>query len=756
MSRRKYCPNCGANVEPEGKYCIVCGSQLTDLPSGAVEEVPEFQSKPGKKVYCRFCGVRLRRGAICTCDEGIAWAKRIARAEEEAACKKAAEEEAACKKAEEEEAARRKAEEEAARKKAEEEEAARKKAEEEETARRRAEEEAARRRAEEEAARKKAEEEETARRKAEEEAARKKAEEEEAARRRAEEEAVRKKAEEEEAARKKAEEEEAARRRAEEEAARRKAEEEAARRRAEEEAARRRAEEEAARRKAEEEAARRRAEKEAARKKEEAEAKKRQEEAHAKAVRSVDERREAAEKTEKKRRGGKRVRRFIFLAILVGACVYFYRIGELDSYLVRFGLTRFTSSNKPGSNSTGVSGNDAIKIFGNEGAVQMDNQAQMGIETGDAGDQNAADVPQADEKTNEDIVAFDAAGTDLSNYHAVPMTASATASYTEYPPANIVDGNTATVWEENVDGFGSGIVSITLVPGESEEVRYLTFKLGRWNTDDPADTDGYQRNSRPMNLSLQINENEPKTVFFADEKKEWMIDLVAPVEVSRINVTLGEGYKGTSYNDVAITEITAYAGNAASPQAEAAAVSTDVQVVAEAPEKTAAEKDYQYISFIASDTDEITWEQAEAECETMGGHLASIRSMDDFNEIVDTMPVSADSSVVYHMYLGGIRDTNPNNPAFPTPYYWYDGGSEDKLDNYDLDSLWLTVDGVKEPTFHEVIHGEILAQTVIMMFNYEGEWVLDDVESDYASVVKGFAGHSSYKIGYIMEKEIEN
>ena len=673
MSRRKYCPNCGANVEPEGKYCIVCGSQLTDLPSGAVEEVPEFQSKPGKKVYCRFCGVRLRRGAICTCDEGIAWAKRIARAEEEAACKKAAEEEAACKKAEEEEAARRKAEEEAARKKAEEEEAARKKAEEEETARRRA-------------------------------------------------------------------------------------EEEAARRKAEEEAARRRAEEEAARRKAEEEAARRNAEKEAARKKEEAEAKKRQEEAHAKAVRSVDERREAAEKTEKKRRGGKRVRRFIFLAILVGACVYFYRIGELDSYLVRFGLTRFTSSNKPGSNSTGVSGNDAIKIFGNEGAVQMDNQAQMGIETGDAGDQNAADVPQADEKTNEDIVAFDAAGTDLSNYHAVPMTASATASYTEYPPANIVDGNTATVWEENVDGFGSGIVSITLVPGESEEVRYLTFKLGRWNTDDPADTDGYQRNSRPMNLSLQINENEPKTVFFADEKKEWMIDLVAPVEVSRINVTLGEGYKGTSYNDVAITEITAYAGNAASPQAEAAAaaVSTDVQVVAEAPEKTAAEKDYQYISFIASDTDEITWEQAEAECETMGGHLASIRSMDDFNEIVDTMPVSADSSVVYHMYLGGIRDTNPNNPAFPTPYYWYDGGSEDKLDNYDLDSLWLTVDGVKEPTFHEVIHGEILAQTVIMMFNYEGEWVLDDVESDYASVVKGFAGHSSYKIGYIMEKEIEN
>ena len=643
MSRRKYCPNCGANVEPEGKYCIVCGSQLTDLPSGAVEEVPEFQSKPGKKVYCRFCGVRLRRGAICTCDEGIAWAKRIARAEEEAACKKAAEEEAACKKAEEEEAARRKAEEEAARKKAEEEEAARKKAEEEETARRKAEEEAARRRAE-------------------------------------------------------------------------------------------------------EEAARRNAEKEAARKKEEAEAKKRQEEAHAKAVRSVDERREAAEKTEKKRRGGKRVRRFIFLAILVGACVYFYRIGELDSYLVRFGLTRFTSSNKPGSNSTGVSGNDAIKIFGNEGAVQMDNQAQMGIETGDAGDQNAADVPQADEKTNEDIVAFDAAGTDLSNYHAVPMTASATASYTEYPPANIVDGNTATVWEENVDGFGSGIVSITLVPGESEEVRYLTFKLGRWNTDDPADTDGYQRNSRPMNLSLQINENEPKTVFFADEKKEWMIDLVAPVEVSRINVTLGEGYKGTSYNDVAITEITAYAGNAASPQAEAA----------EAPEKTAAEKDYQYISFIASDTDEITWEQAEAECETMGGHLASIRSMDDFNEIVDTMPVSADSSVVYHMYLGGIRDTNPNNPAFPTPYYWYDGGSEDKLDNYDLDSLWLTVDGVKEPTFHEVIHGEILAQTVIMMFNYEGEWVLDDVESDYASVVKGFAGHSSYKIGYIMEKEIEN
>ena len=683
MSRRKYCPNCGANVEPEGKYCIVCGSQLTDLPSGTVEEVPEFQSKPGKKVYCRFCGVRLRRGAICTCDEGIAWAKRIARAEEEAACKKAAEEEAACKKAEEEEAARRKAEEEAARKKAEEEEAARKKAEEEETARRRAEEEAARRRAEEEAARKKAEEEETARRKA---------------------------------------------------------------------------EEEAARRRAEEEAARRNAEKEAARKKEEAEAKKRQEEAHAKAVRSVDERREAAEKTEKKRRGGKRVRRFIFLAILVGACVYFYRIGELDSYLVRFGLTRFTSSNKPGSNSTGVSGNDAIKIFGNEGAVQMDNQAQMGIETGDAGDQNAADVPQADEKTNEDIVAFDAAGTDLSNYHAVPMTASATASYTEYPPANIVDGNTATVWEENVDGFGSGIVSITLVPGESEEVRYLTFKLGRWNTDDPADTDGYQRNSRPMNLSLQINENEPKTVFFADEKKEWMIDLVAPVEVSRINVTLGEGYKGTSYNDVAITEITAYAGNAASPQAEAAAaaVSPDVQVVAEAPEKTAAEKDYQYISFIASDTDEITWEQAEAECETMGGHLASIRSMDDFNEIVDTMPVSADSSVVYHMYLGGIRDTNPNNPAFPTPYYWYDGGSEDKLDNYDLDSLWLTVDGVKEPTFHEVIHGEILAQTVIMMFNYEGEWVLDDVESDYASVVKGFAGHSSYKIGYIMEKEIEN
>ena len=681
MSRRKYCPNCGANVEPEGKYCIVCGSQLTDLPSGTVEEVPEFQSKPGKKVYCRFCGVRLRRGAICTCDEGIAWAKRIARAEEEAACKKA----------EEEEAARRKAEEEAARKKAEEEEAARKKAEEEE------------------------------------------------------------------AARKKAEEEETARRRAEEEAARRKTEEEAARRRAKEEAARRRAEEEAARRKAEEEAARRNAEKEAARKKEEAEAKKRQEEAHAKAVRSVDERRKAAEKTEKKRRGGKRVRRFIFLAILVGACVYFYRIGELDSYLVRFGLTRFTSSNKLGSNSTGVSGNDAMKIFGNEGAVQMDNQAQMGIETGDAGDQNTADVPQADEKTNEDIVAFDAAGTDLSNYHAVPMTASATASYTEYPPANIVDGNTATVWEENVDGFGSGIVSITLVPGESEEVRYLTFKLGRWDTDDPADTDGYQRNSRPMNLSLQINENDPKTLFFADEKKEWMIDLVTPVEVSRINVTLGEGYRGTSYNDVAITEITAYAGNAVSAQADttAAAVSTDVQVVAEAPEKTAAEKEYQYISFTASDTDEITWEQAEAECEAMGGQLASIRSMDDFYEIVDSMPVSADSTVVYHMYLGGIRDISSNNPASPTPYYWYDGGPEDKLDNYDLDSLWLTVDGAKEPTFNEVIHGELLAQTVIMMFNYKGEWVLDDVESDYASVVKVLTDHSKYKIGYIMEKEIE-
>ena len=125
-----------------------------------------------------------------------------------------------------------------------------------------------------------------------------------------------------------------------------------------------------------------------------------------------------------------------------------------------------------------------------------------------------------------------------------------------------------------------------------------------------------------------------------------------------------------------------------------------------------------------------SWDQAEAECEAAGGHLASIRSQDELNLIIDGISRAQDQSgvVLHYVWLGASSSSGS--------WQWVDG------------TPWTQLDGwyPGEPSGHDV-DGTVEDKLCLWNIDDYG-WTLNDQRND----LTGFnqvAGH----MAYVLEKE---
>ncbi len=131
--------------------------------------------------------------------------------------------------------------------------------------------------------------------------------------------------------------------------------------------------------------------------------------------------------------------------------------------------------------------------------------------------------------------------------------ASSTVDQEEYDNSvqMVLDGNETTSWQEGVSGDGLGEF-LWFSLGSKKKVRYLTFKLGNWR-----DLDRYQKNNRPKQLTIWLGD-EPYTISFPDEKKEFCVVLSQECEISSVQIYIDSVYKGTEWDDTCISEVGIY------------------------------------------------------------------------------------------------------------------------------------------------------------------------------------------------------
>lgn len=113
---------------------------------------------------------------------------------------------------------------------------------------------------------------------------------------------------------------------------------------------------------------------------------------------------------------------------------------------------------------------------------------------------------------------------------------------------NIFDHNIETNWQEGVDGAGIG-QSITAYFANTAKVKGFLFKVGNWKSDKY-----YYGNNRPSKIRIAMGDFS-SIIEFPDSWEEFAVELSQPVEASFVTMTLEDVYKGTDWDDTAISDI---------------------------------------------------------------------------------------------------------------------------------------------------------------------------------------------------------
>lgn len=138
-----------------------------------------------------------------------------------------------------------------------------------------------------------------------------------------------------------------------------------------------------------------------------------------------------------------------------------------------------------------------------------------------------------------------------------------------------------------------------------------------------------------------------------------------------------------------------------------------------APSKTPA--DVQYILY----TEDVSWDEAEAQCRSLGGHLATIKDEADYEKLCQLLE---DSSVQY-VWIGAYRDAAGQ-------IKWVDGQSSD---------FYAWAQG--EPSLTDAYDGE--AENYVMLVKQsDGTWLYNDSRADPMAKYSSFY---SGKIAYICQ-----
>lgn len=116
-------------------------------------------------------------------------------------------------------------------------------------------------------------------------------------------------------------------------------------------------------------------------------------------------------------------------------------------------------------------------------------------------------------------------------------------------PEKIADGLLATSWVEGVSGYGVG-QEITLNFDDMYNIDGLVINAGYQRSQRL-----YDKNSRPSELLLTFSDGTSETVLLDDIFRSQHIDLSAPVMTDSVTLTILSAYRGTSFEDTAIAEI---------------------------------------------------------------------------------------------------------------------------------------------------------------------------------------------------------
>lgn len=136
--------------------------------------------------------------------------------------------------------------------------------------------------------------------------------------------------------------------------------------------------------------------------------------------------------------------------------------------------------------------------------------------------------------------------------------------------------------------------------------------------------------------------------------------------------------------------------------------------------------------FVISDT---TWSEAQKRCKSMGGHLATFETEDEWNSVIKTIKQKGYDNKKF--YIGGSRAANSKE------YRWLKEDGSYKGNSLNRSSHWIPED----PSYMDGDIEELCM--MIYYYNKGGYWAWADVPDDVLSAAPDYKG----KIGFICEYE---
>ena len=137
--------------------------------------------------------------------------------------------------------------------------------------------------------------------------------------------------------------------------------------------------------------------------------------------------------------------------------------------------------------------------------------------------------------------------------------------------------------------------------------------------------------------------------------------------------------------------------------------------------------------------EDCTWDEAFWKAKALGGHLATLESREEFQEVLNLLK-EEEANTSYLVRLGGRRDPGGRY------YYWVDG--ENQLTGSPINDpssftapLWMN----GEPSFQD---GEIEEDVIDLFYSRKEErWVLNDVPNDILAYVPSY----EFRLAYLLE-----
>jgi len=126
-----------------------------------------------------------------------------------------------------------------------------------------------------------------------------------------------------------------------------------------------------------------------------------------------------------------------------------------------------------------------------------------------------------------------------------------------------------------------------------------------------------------------------------------------------------------------------------------------------------------------------TWNEAKSYCESIGGHLAYIKSEDDLNEILSQVS----STSLRYLWVGGTTSFDSDGSITAS---WLDG---EGLDYINDNNLWFS----NEPSGIDYNDPSHPYEPYVMLWQINGQWSFNDNSDAAVSCYK------SYRIGYVCE-----